>query len=118
MSHISHSRVLSRGGAGISKVVRPLQIKVHSCMWKERGVYNRQCAAVKLLVESKCVGADAVWSGRTGAPDPPTKEWERLYEKLIHAGQWRACMGHLAQLSRPQSDSDCLCSLRMQPTTS
>ena len=33
----------SRGGAGISKVVRPLQIK--------------------LFVESKCVGADAVRSG-------------------------------------------------------
>ena len=76
---------MCRGGAGISKVVRPLQIKVHSCMWKEGGVYNRQCAAVKLLVESKCVGADAVWSGRAGAPDPPTKERERLYEKRIHA---------------------------------
>ena len=56
-------------------------------MWKEGGVYNRQCAAGKLLVESKCVGADAVWSARAGAPDPPTKERERLYEKRIHAGQ-------------------------------
>ena len=26
-----------RGGASISKVVRPPQIKDHSCMWKEGG---------------------------------------------------------------------------------
>ena len=51
---------MSRGGAGISKVVRPLQIKyTREC---GQGVYNRQRAAVKLLVESKCVGADAVRS--------------------------------------------------------
>ena len=28
---------LDRGGAGISKVVRPPQIKDHSCMWKGGG---------------------------------------------------------------------------------
>ena len=76
-----------------------------------------QCAAVKLLAESKCVDADAVWSGRAGAPDPQTKERERLYEKRKHAGQGRACVGHLSQLSGPQSGSDCLCSLRTEPTT-
>ena len=43
-------------------------------MWKEGGgVYNRQCAAGKLLVESKCVGDDAVWSACAGAPDPRQK---------------------------------------------
>ena len=41
--------------AGISKVVRPLQIKDHSrmCMGGGGRVYNRQCAAVKTTCEVK-----------------------------------------------------------------
>ena len=45
---------IHRGGADNSKLVRPLQIKDHSCMcvcvcvWGGGGgVYNRQCATVK-----------------------------------------------------------------------
>ena len=47
--------------------------------------------------ESKCVGADAVRSGRAKSGND--------YEKRVHAGQRRACMGHLAKSSRPHTVS-------------
>ena len=51
---------LCRGGAGISKVVRPLQIKDQSCMCTGgEGLQQAMCDNF-ILVESKCVGADAV----------------------------------------------------------
>ena len=43
--------------------------------------------------------------GPRRAPDPPVKELERLRETHIHARQRRACVGHLAQSSRPQTVS-------------
>ena len=43
--------------------------------------------------------------GPRRAPDPPVKERERLRETRIHARQRRACVGHLAQSSRPQTVS-------------
>ena len=69
-------------------------------------MYNRQCAAVKTtcgIIKSAWCRCSPV--GMRRAPDPPTKERERLYEKRIHAGQRRACVGHLSQSSRPQTVS-------------
>ena len=59
-----------RGGVGISKVVKPSQIKDHSCMWKG-GVYNRQCAAVKATCGIKMRGCRCILVGPRRAPDPP-----------------------------------------------
>ena len=63
-----------RGGAGTSKVVRPPQIKDHSCMWKG-GSYNRQCAAVKATCGIKMRGSGAL---RTGSMAFEARLWQNL----------------------------------------
>ena len=65
-------------------------------------VHNRQCAAVKTTYEIKCVGAE---TGRSGRARRRQKAWTIINEIRIHAGQRRACVGHLAQPSRPQTVS-------------
>ena len=70
---------------------------------KEGRIYNSKCAAVK---ESKCVGADAVQSGRARLLICQQKSVNDSDEKCVHAGPRRACVGHLAQLSRPQTLSE------------
>ena len=97
-----------RGSAGISKVVRPLQIEDHLCMWRRGGSTTGN---VWQLVESKCMGTDAVRSDRAGlAPDPPGKEREWLRETRTCRAKANL-RGHLVRLS------ECLCSLRTRPTT-
>ena len=49
-------------------------------------------------------GADAVRSGRAGLLIRRQKSGND-YEKRVHAGQRRACVGYLAQSSRPQTVS-------------
>ena len=101
-----------RGGAGISKVVRPLQIKDHSCMCTGGG---STASSGLRHIASSCTSYTHVYLatrecrcspvGPRRAPDPPAIERERLYEKRVHAGESRAHVGHLAQSSCPQTVS-------------
>ena len=61
----------------MSKVVRPLQIKDHSCMYMGGEWEGLQQAMCGIKKKKKCVGADAVLLGPCQAPDPPTKEREQ-----------------------------------------
>ena len=95
------SRLRLQRRCSISKVVRPLQIKDHSCMCRSMCTGGLPTTGnVRQLVESKCVGADAVQSGRAGLLIPQQKS-----EKHVHAGQRLACVGHLAQSSCPHTVS-------------
>ena len=94
-----------RGGAGISKGVRPLQINDRCCMWRGGDL---QQAAVRTTCRIEIRGCRcSPVVPRRALPDSPGKKRERS----VHKGQRRACVGHLAQLS------ECLCSLRTGPTT-
>ena len=87
--HVQMIATPVRGGAGISKVVRPLQIKDHPCMctaggWGE-GLQQAMCGSRNyVFVESKCVGADAVRLGCARLLIHRQKSGND-YEKCVHA---------------------------------
>ena len=103
-----------RGGTGISKVVRPLRIKDHSCMWKGGGglLQDVECGMRHIAssytsythVYLATRGCQCSMVGPRRAPDSPAKD-RNDYKKHIHAGERRASVGHLAQSSGPQTVS-------------